>query len=424
MFSSCIILSRASETDVKAVTSLGKWQRGVLIALLIVFITGNLFLILKKDSKIDRAAFIERWDPAKKENLSQIFHTSGVVAPLEEHHFYFDNHTGAFNKFLVNEGEVVTSGTPLFEYMTSDIEEEIKKIEIEKEKVENQITSLEDHINQLKDYRDSLTFDKEEKHSEKSILSGIERDIYEKELEKDLLEQEVKKYEEQLKVLDNESGKMTVVSDLDGVVEKVREDLKNPVVTVVSKEPSVKGTFNEEEMKKVSTGMKVYVSSGFFKKRVEGILYKVQEFPEGEPAVEKASRYPFTVRLETKDAGKPLFGSHVNVTVVTKEVNGAVVVPSDALVKEKAGSFIYIINKSGKLEKRKVSVGMKANGKTEIKKGLKKGDLIITNPKAIQRGEGPSFITPLKADEISKKELKRLKKEEIWKPILKGFLSR
>lgn len=403
---------------------MGKWQRAVLIAFLIVFIAGNLFLILKKDSKIDRSAFIEKWNTAKKEDLAQTFHTSGVVAPLEEHHFYFDSQTGVFDKFLVKEGEVVASGTPLFEYITSDIEAQAEKIEMEKEKVENQIQSLEDHIGQLEAYRDSLTFEEEEKSSEKSILAGIERDIYEKELEKNLLEQEVIKYEEQLSSLDEQSGKMTVLSDVDGIVKRVREDLKNPVVTVVSSEPSVKGTFSEKEIKKVSSGMKVYVSSESFKKRVEGILHEVREIPEGEPAVEKASRYPFTVQFETKDAEKTLIGTHVDLTVVTKEVNGAVTVPSHVLVKEKAGSFIWIINESGKLEKRKVSAGMKANGKTEIKEGLKKGELVVTNPKAIQKGEGPSFITPLKADEITKKELKRLKKEEIWKPVLKGFLSR
>jgi HlyD family secretion protein len=406
------------------VTTLGKWQRGVLIALIIVFITGNLFFILKKDSKIDRAAFIESWRAAKKEDLAQTFHTSGVVAPLEEHHFYFDRKTGMFDQFLVKEGEMVASGTPLFEYTTSDIEAEVEKLEIEKEKIENQISSLEDHISQLEDYRDSLTFDEEEKLSEKSILSGIERDIYEKELERDLLQQEVDKYEAQLSALDNQSGKMTVVSDLDGVVKKVREDLKNPVVTVASAEPSVKGTFSEEEMKKVSSGMKVFLSSGFFKKRAEGTLQEVREIPEGEPSVEKASRYPFTVQFDTEDGVEPpLIGSHVDVTVVTKEVNGAVTVPSNVLVKEKAGSFIWILNGSGKLEKRKVSVGMKVNGKSEIKEGLENGELVIMNPKAIQKGEGPSFITPLKLEDISKKELKKLKKEEIWKPILKGFLS-
>ncbi|EIJ80468.1 efflux transporter, RND family, MFP subunit [Bacillus methanolicus PB1] len=403
---------------------MGKWQRGVLIAFLIVFITGNLFLILKKDSKIDRAAFFEKWNAAKKEDLAQTIHTSGVIAPLEEHHFYFDSQTGVFDKFLVKEGETVASGTSLFEYRTLDIEAEAEKIEMEKEKVENQIQSLEEHIDQLEAYRDSLTFDEEEKSSEKSILSGIERDIYEKELEKNLLEQEVNKFEDQLSSLNDQSGKITVLSDVDGIVKRVREDLKNPVVTVVSSEPSVKGTFSEEEMKKVSSGMKVYVSSGSFKKRVEGILHEIREIPESEPAVEKASRYPYTVQFDPEDAEKTLIGSHVDVTVVTKEVNGAVTAPSNVLVKEKAGSFIWILNESGKIEKRKVSPGMKANGKTEIKDGLKKGEFVITNPKAIQKGEGPSFITPLKADEITKKDLKRLKKEQIWKPILKGFLSR
>lgn len=94
---------------------------------------------------------------------------------------------------------------------------------------------------------------------------------------------------------------------------------------------------------------------------------------------------PYEVRVEVKDAPKSLVpGMTANVKVETYRKDDAVTVPSSAVFSDDADEdkhYVYKLDADNKPEKRWVTVGKKANGKSEIVSGLSAGDEItLTKP--------------------------------------------
>lgn len=92
-----------------------KKQTAILLSAGILFVSGNLYLALKDDSKAVRSSYINKWTATGKENLTKTLHAEGVITPVEEHHVYYNDTPGGFKNFLVKEGDQVDTGSPLYE---------------------------------------------------------------------------------------------------------------------------------------------------------------------------------------------------------------------------------------------------------------------------------------------------------------------
>ena len=66
-----------------------------------------------------------------------------------------------------------------------------------------------------------------------------------------------------------------------------------------------------------------------------------------------------------------------NITIKTAE-REALVVPNGAILRDGEERFVFLI-RDGKQEKRTVTIGTRAAGFTEIKKGLRASDLVVVN---------------------------------------------
>ncbi|QED49644.1 efflux RND transporter periplasmic adaptor subunit [Cytobacillus dafuensis] len=386
-----------------------------------LLIAGNMFLILKDDSKIERSAYIKNFLPAEKENIKQSFHTKAIVAPEEESYYFYDQKMGSFKQFFVKKGEEVEAGTPLYEYISADIEADLARTKAKKEKIESEISVLEKHIRELTDYRDSLSFDEEEKAIERSIIHSIDQDISNKQLQADMLRQTADSVDQELKAIQTSEGKLTVVSEVDGIVKDVNVSLGNPLITISSAIPTIQGNLNEEERNMVEIGIPAVVSTK--KGKLNGTLAKADHLPDGAYSEQKASQYPFSIQLDD-EAPDLLQGSHVDVTFITNEINGALMIPKQSVVKKKKGSFVWIINSSGKLEEREIKTGVKSDHNIQVKSGVEKGELIVSDPSAIKKGEGPSIYSPINLAKLEISEIKEMRKKHILKYMLKGFLIR
>lgn len=388
-----------------------------------LFLIVNMYLILKDDSKIERSAYVKNFSPVAKQNIKQTFNKKGIIAPLEDYHYYYDQKMGSFKQFLVNKGNKVEVGTPLYEYISDDIDADIARVEAEKAKVENQIDVLEDHISDLTNYKDSLTFNEEEKPVERSIINSIEQDIYDKELQANLLRQTADKLDQDLEAAHTNEGKLTVVSEFDGIVKDVNISLGNPLITISSVTPTIQGSFTEEERFKVDIGIPAVTSSKQVKGKLKGTLSNADSMPNDKKTEKNLSHYPFLVQLE-EDAPELLQGSHVDVSFITKEIDGALMIPKQSVVKKKKKSFVWIITKSGKLEKREIKTGTTSGRKIQVKSGVDKGELIVIQPKSVQKGEGPTIITPMNLAKLEMAEIKQIRKKHILKYMVKGILIR
>ncbi|WP_203363326.1 RND transporter [Bacillus sp. REN10] len=413
-----------------------KLKRNAVITGSVLFIAGNLYLTFKEDSKAERTQWVTEWNPIAIKDVVESFQTSGVITPAEVTPVYFNQDQGSFQKFLVEEGQVINASDPLFEYSSVDIERQLTKLEAEKAETQQKITFVEQQISQFQGILNDLeretkkTNDKNnnENKDEDSGLSAItmmEKEIINQETEKKNLEEEVRKYEKLISQLESNKSNLVVKSDVEGVVKNIDEELKNPLITIHSPNPAVQGVLNEQQMRKVSEGLKIKAAVTPLSLKMEGTISNLQKFPEQEPSVKRKSLYPFTAQLnQTGDAPTAdlLPGMKSNVTIITNEALQAITVPESSVVKTKKKSYVYVLNKKGLIEKRPIEKGLLVNGVQEVKNGLKKGEIIITDPSKLQTTKA-HFTTSVQKDLLQKKALKKLSTKERIKFILTGILS-
>lgn len=395
------------------------WKKWTTLAVIALFVVANFFLIFKKDSEVARSKYINEWRTVKEQKLVLSKHKAGVVTPVEEEHVYFQSGAGDFEQFLVKEGEEVDPGTPLFEYSPKSIEASIKQLEAEITKLENERDAIEDNIDDLEKVERDLSKkkDQEENTSNKEAMaSTIKAQIYEKELQLSRVEGEIERLEELVSISDDSLDSLTVSSNIAGVVKKISHDLGNPVVTITSTEQQIKGILEEEEVLEIEEGMKVIITSKTLKNKLEGTIAKVAVNPEQEPRVDTESEYEFVVEfdatdldmddateaedvqadgaeeadkeiaeqnknatdenedkkaVETEDITSKIFtGAHVDVKIITKEVDDALTLPAGTI----RNGYVYVLKPNGTIEKRKVKTGIKVNGIYEITGKIENGE--------------------------------------------------
>jgi HlyD family secretion protein len=403
----------------------------ILLSAGILFVSGNLYLALRDDSQAVRSSYINNWAKIGKETLTETLHAAGVVTPEEEHHVYYDNNSRDFKSFLVKEGDEVDAGTPLYEYATDNIDEELSKLEVEKSQLAMEAKLLDEQIQQLlylqsvsasaPDNSTTVSGDGTASASSNDLISvSIEKEIYDKQLEKSRVIAEIDKYDDMIDSYDG-NDQFDISSEVTGSVKKINYELKNPIVTIISDIPKVEGTFTEKDLKNVQEGMDVYVKSDLVKGTIGGTLTKIAKHPESEPSVKKESQFPFEIELELEDE-EIVHGTHVDVAVITNQVINAAAVRDRSVEKGKKNSYIYVLNEAGKVEKRKINKGLQIGGKTEVKKGAKPGELVVSKPEKVQKADNP-FFSKLKSGTLSKKTFKEEGKRNIFKGIMVGFFK-
>ena len=113
-----------------------------------------------------------------------------------------------------------------------------------------------------------------------------------------MLLNEAEKYEEQINALKDQSDTLIVESEVEGIVKEINVGLKNPLITISSVVPVIKGDLTEEERNKITEGMKVNIYSDIKKGKMTGSIEQISPLPADGPKVEGKSLYPFTVKLE------------------------------------------------------------------------------------------------------------------------------
>ncbi|WLR55372.1 efflux RND transporter periplasmic adaptor subunit [Mesobacillus subterraneus] len=409
-----------------------KKKTAILASAGIIFVSANLFLALKDDSKAVRSSYINKWAAVGKDNLTETLSAAGVITPEDEYQVYYHADDGEFKGFLVKEGDEVTNGTPLYEYSSNNIDEDLARLQAEKSQLVTEANLIDDQIQQLS-YLQSVSAststastpvfgDGSDSNDSNELMNvSIEKEIYDKQREKGRVEAEIEKYDDMIDSYES-SDELGKNSEVSGTVKQVNYELKNPIVTIISDMPKVEGTFSERDLKKVEAGMEVYVQSDLITGKVTGTLTKIADYPETDPSVKKESHYPFEITLSEETEEKIIKGAHVDVSVITNQVMNAKTAPDEAIEKGKKNSYIYVLNEIGLVEKRKISKGLQLGGKTELKEGAKPGELIVQKPENVQQENNP-FFSKLKIDSLKKKTFKEESNRTIFKHIMVGFFK-
>ena len=404
----------------------------------IVLITVNLYLIEKKESKVERTVFVENWTKVKKDTITDTIQTNGVIKPVEEYDIYFDAKKNDFKKFLVKEGDSITAGSSLFEYKATELDALKASLEAEKTAAEGERAGIEEYIGKLRSYQGTVTSEPEaaidesvEKNlnidittsSSDLIKSNIEQEMYKQELEKNRLDEKVKMLDVQLSSIEEQSSAIVTTSEADGVVKKINKNLDNPIISIVSTNMAIEGYFSGEEMKKAEVGMTIKASSSDSKKALKGTIGRIHSYPAEEPSLKKDNRFPFQALIEQEgeETEALLVGSKVNLTVITNEKAGVPSIPIEAMQNHKQ-PYIYKLTKNGYVDKHYITKGLKAEGKQEIINGPSVGDVILMEPDVSKNHS--YFITPIQFGKVKAATYKKFTSREKVRYLLLGILEK
>ncbi len=122
----------------------------------------------------------------------------------------------------------------------------------------------------------------------------------------------------------------------------------------------------------IGNGTLVKVSLPFKSEFYQGTVYAV------EPGVDSQTR-TLKVRAKTPNPnGRLVAGSYIEVSVALENINDAILVPSETIVPDIQGQFVYLY-KDGKAMPTKVDVGIRTENEVQITGGLKAGDTLLTS---------------------------------------------
>ncbi len=312
---------------------------------------------------------------------------SGVVEPQQSWEIK-KNSEKTVKEIFVKEGDMVEVGTPLFEYDTDSIKDEIAQAKLEMEGIDNQISDYYSQIEALKEERAAVSED--EKFQYTTQIQSIQTSIKQAEYNKESKKAEIAKKEESL-------NNAVVNSELAGTIKSISENgvdpytgQEMPFMTVLAVgDYRVKGTVNEQNVYSIPVGSPVILRSRVDEEQTwTGTVTEVDTnttessnnngvmYDGGSP--ETASKYPFYIALD--DAEGLILGQHVYI-----EMDMGQTQPKEGLwlyegyiVTDEDGSYVWADNGKQRLEKRRVELG-EYDGEMaayEILSGLSEEDYI------------------------------------------------
>jgi HlyD family secretion protein len=90
--------------------------------------------------------------------------------------------------------------------------------------------------------------------------------------------------------------------------------------------------------------------------------------------------YKVKIALPKKEGVDFRLGMNGDAEIVANTYSDALFVPSDAVVEEDTGNYVWLINSNKSVSKVKVTLGVSSVDKNEIKEGLKEGDKVVLRP--------------------------------------------
>lgn len=242
---------------------------------------------------------------------------SGVVQPQKTVEVNADSER-TVSEVLVEVGDEVTEGTPLFTYDTEDLKMELEQAKLELENQDIEISNFRNQIQELDKERKAAA--EGDKFEYTTQIQTIETQIKQAEYEKSSKKLEMDKIQ---KKVDNSQ----VTSTASGVIKTINdgnkpEEESSAFMTILSTgEYRIQGLANEQNVGMISSGANVIVRSRVDEE--ETWTGMIDSLDTGEPSTDQddmdmsgssdnasvSSKYPFYVVMD--DADGLMLGQHV-----------------------------------------------------------------------------------------------------------------
>lgn len=380
---------------------MSKKKAGIISAIVIVVIAvaGGIWYILMgggSGGSSDDKVYVETVSTLNGENSGAQNRYSGKIESQQTLKIN-KNSEKTVKEIFVKTGDEVQEGTPLFEYSTDEVEQQISQAELDLEGIDIDIGEQKNQISSLESDRSKVSED--EKFQYTTQIQTLQTSIKQAEFSKESKKVEI----ENLKSTIENS---VITSEMEGIVKNISESgfdqntgEELPFMTVLATGAyRVKGTVSEQNVKFLTEGQAVIIRSRIDEALTwNGSITEVDTknevtdnnngfFDSG--SSETATKYPFYISLDTMEG--LLLGEHVFIELDygQQEEKEGVWLYESYIVMEEELAYVWADNGNGKIEKRTVELGEydEEMGSYEILSGLTKEDAIAYPMETLYEG--------------------------------------
>lgn len=372
---------------------MNKKKAGIIAAVVIIVAAaagGGAWFYLKQNGSGGSSAdkvYVETVATLNSANSGSQNRYSGVVEAQESWDVNRDSER-EIKEVFVQEGDMVEEGDSLFEYDMETVKGELAQGELELEEKQNEITSLQNQISQLTKERSSVP--ESERFEYTAEIQEKENSIKQTEYDIESQKAEMQKKQESI---DN----AVIKSKIAGMVKSINEadpelaGENSAYMTIIAVgDFRVKGTVSELNIQMLSQDQPVILRSRIDEEQTwNGTITKIDTqgeesnnnetvYYDSSDSVEKATKYPFYVSLDSTDG--LMMGQHLFIELDEgqMEAKEGIWLFEGYIVKEDEKSYVWAANANNKLEKREVELGEydESLSEYEILSGLTDEDAI------------------------------------------------
>lgn len=306
---------------------------------------------------------------------------------------------------LVEEGQSVEEGDPLFVYDTEELEMSLEQANLEIERIDNSISNYYSEISALQAEKDKASEDNQLQYTVE--IQNRYASIKQEEYNRKVKLADIDKLKSQI---END----TVTSTMAGVVQTIDDTVLNGnssdnygnqkyyITILASGEYRVKAKINEQNVHQISVGEAVIIRSRVFEDKTwTGVIDEIDTsktdnsdnqnnfyYGGSTDTSTTTSKYPFYIVLDSYDG--LILGQHVYVELASASASSeksSLAIPSVYLVQEGESYYVWAED-NGKLVKRQVTVGeyYEAEDTYEILEGLAAEDYIAFPQEDLKEG--------------------------------------
>ncbi len=219
----------------------------------------------------------------------------------------------------------------------------------------------------------------------------------------DALKEQMEAARAQLSAAERRLEKTRITAPVSGQVEQRMVsvgsfvDVGRPVFQVASStELKAFLPFPETVADQIRTGLKVFMSTPASPdKPVEGVIGEIR------PMVGTGNRAVVAV-VDVKNPGGWKAGASVTGSVTIREIDGAVVVPNECVIKRPSGDVVYVIQ-NGEARQRIVKTASRMKGMTHVAEGLSAGETVALDGAAYLTDKAPVAVKSAGASQLKPK---------------------
>ncbi len=348
-----------------------------------VLVLVNSYLLLKPDSKIERAYFLNEYAWQVKKNYKHFLPKQSVVASKEVISITVD--ATQLDQIKVKKGQVIYANDPLAVYNEVTREQLVQQTETELNAYNTELDGLEDALKEVerqaanRPSNPSINTDKIEDNISVQIQMEIVQNNTPSEASA-ILKQHLVEVERKIEItratLDVLNETKSITSPINGSIGDIVYAGSSVTFEIHSSDKNIIAYLTEKQWRDVKIGQSVVVEVQGHDEPVEGVVVETQEYPAQQSiwlqrliqkGAIKQDDIVYEIRIDLNDLHVLApFNSLAKIDITIQEVIDSYVVPSQWIVNKEiegvSDQHIYTVDYDGKIRLQPVTVIHEASG--------------------------------------------------------------